>query len=80
MSLFVCLFSFGLVGLAFSSCTMWGLLFIVVHRLPIAVASPVEEHRLLARGLHAIAARRLQWLWRVGLVALQHVESSQTSD
>ena len=35
---------------AFSSCSEWGLLFIMVHGL-IAVASLVVEHRLLARGL-----------------------------
>ena len=31
---------------AFSSCSEWGLLFIVVHRLLIAVASLVVEHGL----------------------------------
>ena len=31
---------------AFSSCGKWGLLFIVVRGLLIAVASLVEEHRL----------------------------------
>ena len=36
---------------AFSSCRSWTLLFIVVPRLLIAVASPVVEHRLWARGL-----------------------------
>jgi len=30
----------------FSSCGEWGLLFTVVHRLLIAVASLVVEHRL----------------------------------
>ena len=36
---------------AFSSCGERGLLFIVVHRLLIAVASLVVEHALQARGL-----------------------------
>ena len=31
---------------AFSSCSEWGLLFIAVHGLLIAVASLVAEHRL----------------------------------
>ena len=31
---------------AFSSCGEWGLLFVVVHGLLIAVASPVAEHGL----------------------------------
>ena len=31
---------------AFSRCSEWGLLFVVVHRLLIAVASLVVEHRL----------------------------------
>ena len=31
---------------AFSSCGEWGLLFVVVHRLLIAVASLVAEHGL----------------------------------
>ena len=48
--LFVCLFMAAL-GLcccarAFSSCGEWGLLFVVVHRLLIAVAFLVVEHRL----------------------------------
>ena len=33
-------------GWAFSSCGEQGLLFVAVHRLLIAVASLVEEHRL----------------------------------
>ena len=36
---------------AFSSCGEQGLFFIVVHRLLIAVASLVVEHRLQAHGL-----------------------------
>ena len=31
---------------AFSSCSEWGLLFVVVHGLTVAVASLVEEHGL----------------------------------
>ena len=31
---------------AFSSCSEWGLLFVAVHGLLIAVASLVAEHRL----------------------------------
>ena len=37
---------------AFSSCGERGLLFVVVHKLLIAVASLVAEHRLWAHGLH----------------------------
>ena len=36
---------------AFSSCGEWGLLFVAVHGLLIAVASFVAEHGLLAHGL-----------------------------
>ena len=36
---------------AFSSCGEWGLLFVVVHGLLIAVASLVAEHGLQACGL-----------------------------
>ena len=38
----------GLCGCAraFSSCSEWGLLFVAVHGLLIAVASLVAEHRL----------------------------------
>ena len=48
--LFVCLF-FAALGLccstrAFSSCGEWGLLFVAVRRLLIAVASLVVEHGL----------------------------------
>ena len=46
--LFVCLAALGLrcCVQAFSSCGEWGLLFIAVRRLLIAVASLVAEHRL----------------------------------
>ena len=46
---------------AFSSCSERWLLFVVVRRLLIAVASLVAEHRLQARGL--------QQLWLSGFVA-----------
>ena len=36
---------------AFSSCGEWGLLFVVVRGLLIAVASPVLEHGLYVHGL-----------------------------
>ena len=42
----------------------WGLLFVPVCGLLIAVASLVAEHRLYALGL--------QWLWHMGLVVLQY--------
>ena len=44
----------------FSSCGEWGLLFVAVCGLLIAVASPVAEHSLQAHGL--------QQLWHVGSV------------
>ena len=55
---------------AFSSCSKWGLLFVVVHGLLIVVSSLVAEH-----GLYAC---RLQKLWHMGLVAPWHVRSSRT--
>ena len=57
---------------AFSGCSKQGLLFVAVHRLLIAVASLVAEHRLWVR--------ELQQLWHTGLVALWHVESSWIRD
>ena len=45
---------------AFSSCGEWGLLFIVVCGLLIAVASLVVKHRLQVRGLQQLAARKLR--------------------
>ena len=56
---------------AFSSCSKWGLLFVVMHRLLIVVVSLVE-HRLQVHGL--------QWLWFTGLDAPRHMKSSQTRD
>ena len=47
---------------AFSNCSEQGLLFIVVHRLLIVVASLVAEHRL--------QAYRLQYLQPTGSVAV----------
>ena len=51
---------------------MQDLLFLVVLRFLIAVASLVAEHRLWVR--------ELQQLWHTGLVALWHVESSWIRD
>ena len=76
------------------------LLFIVVFRLLIVVASLVVEHSLLGTRASVVAAHglsscgvwapgcvgfhscstQLQQLWRMGLVAPQHVESSRTRD
>ena len=56
---------------AFSSYGLWGLLFLVLHRLLLAVASIVVEHRLLSLG-SGVAAHCL--------VALRHVGSSWTRD
>ena len=47
---------------AFSSCCEWGLLFIVVRGLLIAVAALLEEHQFQARGL--------QQLWHTGSVVV----------
>ena len=55
---------------AFSSCGKWGPLFIAVRGPLTVVASLVVEHRL--------QTRRLSKLWLTGLVAPQHVGSSQT--
>ena len=67
---------------ALSSCCERGLLFVVVSRLLIVVASLVAEHGLQARGLqqlwHAGSRAQAQQLWRTGLVAPRHVGSSQT--
>ena len=49
---------------AFSSCGEQGLLFLVMRRLLIAVASLVAEHGLLAC--------RLQQLWNMGSVVVAH--------
>ena len=55
---------------AFSSCGEWRILFIAMHRLLIAAASVVAEHRL----------RRTGFVWCMGLVAPWHVESSWTKN
>ena len=57
---------------AFSSCGKWGPLFIVVRGPLIIAASLVAEHRLQTRRLSNCG------LWLTGLVAPQHVGSSQT--
>ena len=53
---------------AFFSCGKWGLLFIAVRRLLIALASLVVEHGL--------QAHRLQQLWHVGSVVVTYGLSS----
>ena len=67
---------------AFSSCGEWGLLFIVVRGLLIAVASLVAEHGLQAPGLQELwltgSGVQAQQLWCKGLVAPRHVGSSRT--
>ena len=72
---------------AFSSRVEQNLLFTVVHRLVIAVASVVVEHRLRGVRASAAAAHRLstcssraQYLQLTGLVGQQLVESSWTRD
>ena len=98
INLFICLFLAAL-GLrccaqAFSSCSEQGLLFVVVHRLLIAVASLVAEHGLQACGLqqlqHAVSVlvacglsscgSQAQQLWHTGLFAPRHVGSSRIRD
>ena len=56
--------------LALSSFSEQGPLFAELHGPLTAVASPVSEHRIQAHGLRSCGS------W--ALVALQHVESSQT--
>ena len=67
---------------AFSSCSERGLLFVVVRRLLIAVASLVAEQRLQACGLQQLwlvgSRAQAQQLWCTGLVAPRHVGSSRT--
>ena len=58
---------------AFSSCVERGLLFIAVHRPPIAVASLVAEHRLLGMRASVVVAHRLS---SCGLRALERRLSS----
>ena len=67
---------------AFSSCSEWGLLFVAVRGLLIAVASLVVEHGLQELGLQQLWLRssrvQAQQLWHTGLVAPWLVGSSQT--
>ena len=68
MYLFIYLF-IAVLGLpcytwAFSSCSERGILFLVVCRLLIEVASLVVEHGLYSRGL--------QYLWLTGSVVVVH--------
>ena len=92
--IFIYLFILAALGLrcctrAFCSCGEWGLLFVVVRGLLIAVASLIAEHRLQAQGLQQLwhtvqqlwlaGSRAQAWqLWHTGLVAPQHVGSSRT--
>ena len=46
MYLFLAVLGFRCCAQAFSSCGEWGLLFVAVHGLLVAVASLVAEHRL----------------------------------
>ena len=68
--------------LAFSSCGEWGLLFVVVRGLLIAVASLVVERGLQARRLQQLwlagSRAQVQQPWCTGLVAPRHVGSSWT--
>ena len=67
---------------AFSSCGEWGLLFVAVRGLLLAVASLVAEQGLQACGLQQLwlagSRAQAQQLWVMGLVALRHVGSSRT--
>ena len=69
---------------ASSSCSERGLLFVGVRGLLTAVASLVVEHGLQARGYQQLwlagSRAQAQQLWRMGLVAPQHVGSPQTRD
>ena len=81
--LFVCWFM-AVLGLhccpwAFSSCVMWGLFFIAVGRLLLAVASLVEAYRLQQLWLSVSRARAL-WLWHGLSCSAWHMESSWTRD
>ena len=69
---------------AFSSCGERGLLFVVVCRLLIAVASLVAENGVQAHGLQQLwlagSRAQAQQLWLTVLVAPRHVGSSRTRD
>ena len=84
LNLFLAVLGLCCCAQAFSSCSEWGLLFIAVRGFLIAVASPVEEHGLQAHGLQQLwlagSRAQAQQLWCMGLVAPQHVGSSQARD
>lgn len=63
----------------FSSCRAWGLPFVVVHGLFIAVSSLVEQ-RLESMGASAAAACGLRSCDTPALIALWQVDSSRTRD
>ena len=76
---------------AFSHCGEWGPFFAAVHRLliagPFLLCSVGSRHANFsscstwAQKLWLSGSRaRAQWLWCMGLVAPQHVESSQIRD
>ena len=80
-------FIFGCVGssllsVGFLQLCERGLLFIAVLRLLIVVASLAVKHRLQVRSLQQLwltgSRVQAQQLWRMGLVAPQHVGFSQT--
>ena len=63
---------------AFSSCDEWGLLFIAMHGLLIAVASLVAEHGLQARGLSSCGtqAQLLYGMWDLPGPGLEPISPS----
>ena len=67
---------------ASSSCGKQGLLFVVVRRLLIALASLAAEHGLQTCRLQQLwlvgCRAQAQQLWHTGLVPLRHVGSSRT--
>ena len=68
-----------------SNCGIGGISLVAVLQVLIAEASFVVGCGLKAAGASVVAARGLyraqaQWLWHMGLVAPQHVGSSQTRD
>ena len=67
---------------AFSSRGKWGLLFLAVRGLLIAVVPLVAEHGLYCQlqWLQLVSSRAQAQLWSVDLVAPWHVRSSGTRD
>ena len=65
--------------MAFPSCSGKGLLSVGVHRLLFVVASLVSEHSVQSTDFRSCSMWALV-LWHTGLVALQHVGSSQIRD